>query len=211
MAKAKVKIEDYTRNVRERPVNIDVRCEDCIYFTRHAAYGGENGVPCQEFKRLEQALPCNKFSINPYRINFVKKRLPELFEIIGDLSKTEVNILAAMLIQEPKIRKLGFIAGQKVYVPTGEGKYISDWRSAYVVSVFYDYVQKKNYVVVEGKNNFRATIYASSLFTRDKWQRLKARLLKQDMIKNPKTRGSVKDSEPAKLDAKSLKAVKRTK
>lgn len=178
------------------PFNLDIRCRDCIYYERSATYEDK----CKNLGIQSFSKPCRRFTLDPYQIDFNNDDTKTISLLITNISDKKLIKLAALLAQESKTRKQGFIFGQKVYVKLYQSDYLSNYAVARVISA------NKEYVSLQGKKGWRGMLFHNSVLTIEEFIKKKDSLIKQNKLKDPNfsnyttiklnTKGMKKNYEP---------------
>ena len=173
-----------------------VRCNSCIHFTGIPAPGLRK--PCINLGVLDDRIPCSMYTTSPSKVLLATDRNMRYFaDIIKHLPKGVLPKLAALLNQESRTRRYGFTFGQKVYFRLPTDDFLSNYRKAYVA--FAD----SRYVYLSGEQhsvNYNCYLLHGSIYTIEQWRAIKATLIKQGKIQDPKLAGYYTPRVPPKAD-----------
>jgi len=137
-------------------LKVGIRCSHCIHFK---TLNYTTDATCNKLGILGTSKPCKRFSLDAYSLKFSDTE--GFIDSLQELPVGQLNILAALLVQEKHTRKYGYRIGEKVYVKLGQ-PCKPKYKKVTVIKA------DKDYVYVQGA--FRGMILHNSIVSiRDYW------------------------------------------
>lgn len=155
-----------------------VRCKHCEHFNGPPAFE----APCSQLGRRTFSPPCQKFTITLKAIDFTDEKgwAPRLNKLISSADQEGLAVIAALVSQEHKTRKVGFKYGQEVWVKMLGGDYLSNYGKARVVKADKEYVHLKGV-----GSNFQASFHHASVISPEDYEAMRLKLIDKGRIIDP--------------------------
>lgn len=177
---------------------IPQKCINCKHFRRvaHPAYE----KACETLGVLFDARPCERFSPDPARLKFTKRRQAEqVLSILRDMSESDLLTAASLLTQERRNRRQGYRFGDTVYLCAFGGDYLSNYRRCKVVSA------EGRYINVQADEGFSAMVFKTSVLTATQWKTKKAWLENNERRTDPRYAKYIPSAAQAKLQLERMR------
>lgn len=219
-----MKPDNLLDEIQEKPETgknyiLKIRCKNCISLRTIPIFN----TTCDKLGVLPFSKTCDKFVINPYSVRFDESKSAEkISDLLRNISGIKIDLFAAIISQESKTRKNGFRFGQKVYFKIYLDDYLSNYKSATVISA------NSSHVFIQGKGKIQAMLKHSSILTEEEFRKKRIFLKKKGLIEDPNyskytvatrvSKISLKDEnyDPPSIDkwndimaAKTVKSTKR--
>jgi hypothetical protein len=170
--------EPLSINLSACTLTIKTNCGGCRHFNRMAY--PEYGIVCEKKGILETAKPCVRFSPDPRQIKFKNDAdLVALAKALANVSKNKLPLLASLINKESRTRKQGWCFGEICYIRIFGEDYISNYRRSRIISA------DSQYVTIEGKGGFTASLTKSSVLNARQWKKKKRELEAAGKITDP--------------------------
>lgn len=167
--------------------NVVLRCGDCMHLkgTKHPSFNercAERGV-----KTGAVAPPCYTPNVTVFRRHSLDT-FRILAAVIRSFSPQESRVLMGILHKSNRLEKFGFNFLDKVYFRLGD-EYLNNFYSGYVLAVG---IERTLLIIgakqLENKRPMIAHLEADSVYSVDKFRRVKKRLVENGLLNDPETR-----------------------
>ena len=148
-------------------IEIKATCKDCLFF-KELIHPSEH-FTCSQAGYLEYSSPCQNFCYNSKKLRLIESQEKDVFGFIRKIPTTELNGMAALLLQEGYNRSWGWSIGDIAYFNLGKEDYVS----SYVQVVFKGLAGNLDMAIIEGNRQdhkvWNGEIQIKSLLKKDQW------------------------------------------